>query len=116
MKRLHITLTDEVADRLKSESIRVNKSRSAIIEEVVTSWLSGSDRGSDRGSDSGSNRGLNQPTDVETLTLRVKDLEMSLRWLEGEFSRVNSVLIQRALPKETFWSRVRAWWHTNERR
>ena len=115
MKRLHITLTDEVADRLKSESIRVNKSRSAIIEEVVTSWLSGSDSGSD----GGSNRGLNQPTDAgfdENLKLRVADLEMSLRWLEGEYSKMSDGVVQRALPKESFFSRLRAWWHINGRR
>ena len=107
MKRIHITLNDKVADRLNAEAKKVNKSRSAIIEEVITSWLSGSN--------GGSNRGLNQPTDAgfdENLKLRVADLEASLGWLQGEYSKMSDSMVQRALPRESVFSRLKAWWHT----
>jgi metal-responsive CopG/Arc/MetJ family transcriptional regulator len=106
MRRVHINLNDELLDRIDAEAKKANKSRSAILQEVGSEWV---------------NRGRNEHTEVgskwaidslrkenENLKLRVEDLERSLRWLEGEYSKVNDALVRKALPGG-FFSKLKFW-------
>jgi metal-responsive CopG/Arc/MetJ family transcriptional regulator len=106
MKRVHINLSDELLNRIDAKAKKANKSRSAILQKVGSEWV---------------NRGRNEPTEVgseweidslrkenENLKLRIEDLERSLRWLEGEYSKVNDALVRKALPGG-FFSKLRFW-------
>ena len=107
MRRVHINLSDELLNRIDAKAKKADKSRSAIFQEVGSEWV---------------NRGRNEPTDVgseweidslrkenENLKLRVEDLARSLRWLEGEYSKLNDRVVQKALPRRGVFSKLKFW-------
>ena len=50
--------------------------------------------------------------DNENLRCQIDDMKESLRWIEGEYSKVNDALIQRALPNpkpKNIFKRLKFW-------
>jgi Ribbon-helix-helix protein, copG family. len=106
MRRVHINLSDELLDRIDAKAKKAKKSRSAILQEVGSEWLNG---GRNEHTDVGSEWEIDSlRKENENLKLRVEDLERSLRWLEGEYSKVNDALVRKALPGG-FFSKLRFW-------
>ena len=99
MHRVTISLTDEILEKVDNKAKKEKTSRSACISELITFGITGNK------SDEEVNR-LN--AEVENLKLRTEDLGRSLRWLEGEYSKMNDSLVRKALPGG-FFSKLKFW-------
>ena len=99
MHRVTISLPDEALEKVDRRSKKENMSRSACISELITFGITGDK----------SDEEVNLlKVENENLKLRVEDLERSLRWLEGEYSKVNDALVRKALPGG-FFSKLKFW-------
>jgi len=115
MRRVNITLDEEVLKQVDSEAKEENESRSALLQRAVTSYLKSVHECS-HSVQNDANSVHGEHTDelqreVNDLRLQIKDMKGSLSWLQGEYSRLADATIQKALPqpRKSVFSKLKFW-------
>ena len=104
MKRVIASIPEDILKQIDISAEKENKSRSAYLSDLIQRALFGHEN------DSNMIQAMNQTKiENENLKLRIKDLETSLRWLQGEYSKLSDTMIQKALPKKSVFSKLKFW-------